>query len=308
LDDLKPHLQVTKDDKTLLDFLSKFNTIGRAFTDREAIEEITYKAAQDCVKDNVNYAEFRFSPVYMAEQYGISEEDVMRGVLDGVKKAKKDFDFDTRLIMIAERQRGSGHARHVAKMAEKHMKDGVVGLDLANDEFNFPPGPYARVFQEAKEAGLKITVHAGEAGGADNVKTSIEDLKADRIGHGVRTFQDPEVEKMVKEKGVTLEMCPTSNVQTGATDSMANHPFKKYYDQGMNVTINTDDPGVSDIDLSNEYQQVVTKFGFSMEDVEKFIMNGIDSAFLPPNEKAGLKAKYHKGIKAAEEKYLLADQ
>ncbi len=302
--ELKPYLQVTKDDKTLLDFIKKFETIGKAFTDKEAIEEITYEAIGDACKDNVKYAEFRFSPVYMASQYGLKEEDVINGVLDGVKKAKKDFDTDVKLIMIVERQMGVKHAAHVESLAEKYMDKGVVGLDLANDEFHYPPGPYAKVFQKAKAAGLHITVHAGEAGGPDNVRVSIEDLKADRIGHGVRTYQDPEVEKLVREKQIPLEMCPTSNVQTGAIDSLEHHPFKKYYQEGIPVTINTDDPGVSDITLTDDYQKIVNQFGFSIDDVERFIMNGIDAAFLPKEEREAMKVKYHKEIEAITNKYL----
>ncbi|MCD4782266.1 MAG: adenosine deaminase [Candidatus Eremiobacteraeota bacterium] len=303
---LKPYLQVTDQDKTLLDFLKKFDTIGKAFTDKDAIEEITYEAVKDANADNVKYAEFRFSPVYMASQYGLKEEDVMKGILDGVKKAKEDFDTDVKLIMIVERQMGVDHAAHVGKMAEQYMDKGVVALDLANDEFHFPPGPYAEVFQKAKDAGLNITVHAGEAGGADNVKVSINDLKADRIGHGVRTFEDPEVEKDVLNKGIPLEMCPTSNIQTGATKSLETHPFKRYYDKGIKVTINTDDPGVSDIVLSDDYYKIVDQFGFSLQDVENFVMNGVDAAFLPQDEKKAMKEKYGKEIAALEEKYLVA--
>jgi len=303
---LKPYLQITGQDKTLLDFLKKFETIGKAFTDKDAIEEITYEAIKDANTDNVKYAEFRFSPVYMASQYGLKEEDVMKGVLDGVKKAKKDFDTDIRLIMIVERQMGPKHAAHVERMAEQYMDKGVVALDLANDEFHFPPGPYAEVFQKAKDAGLNITVHAGEAGGADNVKVSVNDLKADRIGHGVRTFEDPTVEKDVLNKGIPLEMCPTSNVQTGATESLETHPFKRYYDEGIKVTINTDDPGVSDIVLSDDYYKIVDQFGFSLQDVENFVMNGVDAAFLPDSEKKAMKTKYRKKIADLEQKYLLA--
>lgn len=305
--ELKPYLQVTDQDKTLLDFIKKFETIGKAFTDKEAIEEITYEAANDASKDNVKYVEFRFSPVYMASQYGLKEKDVINGVLDGVKKAKENFDIDIKLIMIAERQMGHEHAEHVSKLAQEYMDQGVVGLDLANDEFNYPPGPYAEVFRKAKEAGLHITVHAGEAGGADNVRVSVEDLKADRIGHGVRTEQDPKVEQMIKEKGIPLEMCPTSNVQTGATESLEKHPFKRYYEQDIPVTINTDDPGVSDITLTDDYQKMVNQFGFSIDDVEKFVMNGIDAAFLPKEEREAMRAKYKKEFDSVSQRYLMSE-
>jgi adenosine deaminase len=304
--ELKPHLQITDKDKTLLDFIKKFDTIGKAFTDKDAVEEVTYEAVKDANADNVKYAEFRFSPVYMASQYGMQVEDVMQGVLDGVSKAKKDFDTDIGLIMIVERQMGPDHAAFVEALAEKYMDKGVVALDLANDEFNFPPGPYAKVFQQAKDAGLKVTVHAGEAGGAENVRVSIEDLKADRIGHGVRSFEDPAVEKLIKDRGIPLEMCPTSNVQTGATPSLDSHPFKKYYDEGIPVTINSDDPGVSDITLTDDYVKMVDRFGFTMRDVEKFVMNGLDAAFLPKDEKEALKKKYGTEIAQVEQEYVVA--
>jgi len=295
---LKPYIAITKKDKTLLDFLKKFDTIGKAFADKDAIEEITYESIKDANNDNVKYMELRFSPVYMANQYNLKEDTVMKGVLDGVKKARKDFDTDIGLIMIVERQMGTKHAADVLKLAKKYMPQGVVAMDLANDEYNYPPGPYAEVFKEGKEAGLGITSHAGEAGGADNVRVSIEDLKADRIGHGNRTEEDPAVGKLVKEEGIFIEACPTSNVQTGAAESIAKHPIKRFYDDGYKVGINTDDPSVCDVTLTDEYQKVVTQFGFSAEDVGNFVMNGIDAAFLPKEEREMMKTRYKKKFDA----------
>lgn len=306
--ELIPYLQVTDKDKTLLDFISKFDTIGKVFTDKDAIEEITYEAVKDANNDNVKYAEIRFSPVYMSERYNLDIDEVMQGVFDGLDKAKKEYDTDIGLILIVERQMGVEHAEDVLQLAQKYMDKGVVGLDLANDEYNYPPGPYAPVFQKAKEAGLYVTVHAGEAAGAENVRVSINDLKADRIGHGVRSFEDPTVEQEILEKGIPLEMCPTSNIQTGAAESLDTHPFKRYYDQEINVTINTDDPSVSDITLTDDYYKIIDQFGFSLSDVEQFVMNGIDAAFLPEDEKEAMKVKYQKDIAAIEEKYLLSTQ
>src|SRR5690606_5112544 len=130
-------------------------------------------------KDNVKYLELRFSPMYMALGHGLDMDEVIESVIAGTKRGEEEHGLPTRLIMIVERQMGPEKAAEVEKLAEKYMDQGVVALDLANDEFNYPPGPYAKVFQDAKAAGLKVTVHAGEAGGPENVKTSILDLKAD---------------------------------------------------------------------------------------------------------------------------------
>jgi len=222
-------------------------------------------------------------------------------VVAGTRKAAAETGSKVNLIAIVERQMGPEKAKTVEQLAEKYMDRGVVALDLANDEFHYPPGPYAQVFQDAKKAGLKVTVHAGEAGSADNVKTSIEQLGADRIGHGVRTFEDPAVERMVLERGIPLELNPTSNIQTGAVGSWEQHPLKRFYEEGIEVTINTDDPGVSGIDLSNEYVEAMNRWGLSRDDVEAVILNGVDAAFLPEKDKAELAESFQRQFDSIED-------
>lgn len=298
---LRPYLQVTEKDKTLLDFLKKFDTIGRMFVNREIIEEIGYESVALAARDNVKYLELRFSPLYMAQGHGLDLDEVTRAVIAGVQRGSKEFDLPTSLIMIVERQRGVEDARTVERLAEKYRDQGVVGLDLANDEYNYPPGPYAGVFQDARQAGLHVTVHAGEAAGPENVRTSIQDLGAERIGHGVRTWQDAMVEQLVRQMGIPLELCPTSNVQTGAVGRMQDHPLKRYFDQGMRVTVNTDDPSISGITLSDEIATVVRQFGFSLQDLEKMVQNGVDAAFLPQDRRQELAREVAQGFDAAEE-------
>lgn len=300
LEQLRPFLQVTPEDKTLLDFLKKFDTIGLAFKSKEACRDVTESVIRDAARDNVKYLELRFSPVYMAAQNNLPLEDVMDAVAEGTAKASAETGTKVGLIVIVERQMGPEKAKVAERLAEAYKDRGVVALDLANDEFHYPPGPYAEVFQQAKAAGLKVTVHAGEAGGADNVRTSIEQLGADRIGHGVRTQEDPSVEKLVLDKKIPLEMNPTSNMQTGAASGWSTYPLQRYHAEGIPVTINTDDPAVSGITLGSEYETALQHCGLSLGDLETVIMNGVDAAFLPEAEKKALAETFQRDIDAVK--------
>lgn len=293
---LRPYLQITETDKTLLDFLKKFDTIGKMFVNNGIIEEISYESVKLAAQDNVKYLELRFSPMYMAQTHGLDMEEVVQSVVDGVRRGAEEHDLPTNLIMIVERQMGPEKAAEVGQLAERFRDQGVVALDLANDEFHFPPGPYAQVFQDARKAGLKVTVHAGEAAGPENVKSSILELGADRIGHGVRTWQDAMVEQLVRQMGIPLELCPTSNVQTGAVARLEDHPLKRYLDSGIKVTVNTDDPSISGITLSDEFATVTRQFDLSLGEIEQIVNNGVEAAFLPEDRKKELAAEVARGF------------
>ncbi len=289
---LAPYVQVTDQDKTLLDFIKKFDTIGQVFSSEDAIRELTYQVISDASKDNVKYLELRFSPMYMAQKYDLNLNRVIDSVCKGVEEARKDCDTEVNTILIVERQMGPSKAAQVESLAEEYRDRGVVGLDLANDEANFPPGPYAEIFKKAKAAGLSVTIHAGEAAGPQNVRTAIEELKADRIGHGVRMEEDPTVEQEVIDWHIPVEICPTSNVQTGAVTSIAAHPFKRFLDKGVPVVINTDDPGISNTTLTDEYLKVASQFGISVGQLQHIVMNAVDAAFLSPDRKKSLHDKF----------------
>jgi len=290
--ELAPLVQVTERDHTLIDFIKKFDTIGLLFKNEDAIKEITYQVIADANRDNVKYLELRFSPMYMAVRYNLSLEQVMNAVIKGTEEASKDFDTETKLIVIVERQMGTEKAKQVEELALDYKDRGVVGIDLANDELHFPPGPYAPIFRKAKEAGLGVTIHAGEAGGAENVKIAVEECKADRIGHGVHMADDPNVEEEVAALHIPVEVCPTSNVQTGAVTQLAKHPLKHFIDKGIPVVINTDDPGVSNITLTDEYLKVMNQFSLTLEQIQLMIINGVHAAFLPEYKKIALEKKF----------------
>jgi adenosine deaminase len=294
VEQLRPLMQVTDKDKTLLDFLKKFDTISLAFKSPEAIRDITHRVIENASKENVKYLELRFSPLYMAGCYNLDTHAVMDAVIQGVKDSEKDCDTKTNLIVIMERQMGVDKARQVKDLAleYKAREPRIRALDLANDEFHFPPDPYVGVFKEGEAAGLAHTDHEAEAGPARNAEVSIEQSGSQRIGHGIRVADDPAVEKLVKDRGVTLEMCPTSNLQTGAAADIAHYPMRRFYDEGIKVTVNTDDPAVCGTTLKKEYYRVVTELGFSVPELEHMIMNGVEAAFLTPGERDSLRQQF----------------
>lgn len=296
LDELRALVQVTEHDKSLLDFLSKFHVIGGLFVNPEVVEQLTYHSVAEAAADNVVYLELRCSPYYIAKGHNLDVDEVMRAITRGVSRAGKEHDIHVNLILIVERQCGLEPAALVASLAEKYQGDGVVALDLANDEFNYPPGPFAPIFRRARNAGLNITVHAGEAAGPDNIRTAISDLSAQRIGHGVRAFHDPLVETLLRDTGIPLELCVTSNVQTQAVERLSAHPLRRYFDQGIKVTLNTDDPGTSAISLSGEYLICARDFAFNAHEIEILLRNGIDAAFAAPELKRSLQERITLGM------------
>lgn len=309
---LKPYVQVTDQDKTLIDFLKKFDIIGKLFVNKKAIREITEQCIADAKGENVKAMELRFSPMYMAASANMDMKDVVDAVIDGAKRGEKKYGVKTGLIMIIERQMGPDKGQSIEELAKQYgdsslapiktetvgekaalpgLRKGILGIDLANDEFHFPPGPYSAVFRAAEKDYLHRTVHAGEALGSDSVKVALENCGAERIGHGVRAMEDPELVKKLQQQGVTLEMCPTSNIQTQAVQDFKSHPLKKFYDQGLKVTINTDDPAVCDTDMNKEFERAILNMGCTLDDVKRMNLYAVDALFFPGPLKAALKSE-----------------
>ena len=276
---LRPFIQVGPEDRSLVDFLKKFHLIGRLFTSPAAVEELTYACIADAARDNVRYLELRFSPVYMASEAGLNPKEVMSAVCRAARQGREDLGIVCPLIVLVERQLPIYHAWQAEHLAEMFQDQGVTALDLANDEAHYPPGPFAPVFQRAKRAGLKITVHAGEAAGPENIHTAVLDLCADRIGHGVRAREDSAVIELLRERRIPLELCFTSNLQTLAVASPEDYPLRFYDQAGVIVTIHTDDPGVCGVQLTDELFKLVRLYDFSLNDLRRFTQNSAKAAF-----------------------------
>ncbi|RME89384.1 MAG: adenosine deaminase [Anaerolineae bacterium] len=273
---------------TFSNFLEKFKTLRLFYRSPEVIHRITREAIEDAAQDNVRYLELRFTPVALSRAERFPLEDVTDWVCETAQEAAREFDIPVRLIASMNRHESVALAEQVAWIAAERLDRGIVGLDLAGNEAEFDAAPFAPLFREARQAGLRITVHAGEWGGAENVRQAIELLGAERIGHGVRVMEDPSVVALARERGTVFEVCVTSNYQSGVVASVAEHPLPRMLQAGLNVTVNTDDPSVSRINLTHEYRLVCEELGLSLEELEERILAAARAAFLPQDERRAL--------------------
>ena len=223
---------------------------------------------------------------------------VVDWVIESVREASAQFGVLVRLIANINRHESLAQAKKVLEIALERKDKGIVGIDLAGNEAEFPAEPFGELFSLAKELGLRLTIHAGEWGGAENVKQAIEVFGAERIGHGIRVIEDPNVVAIAREHGTVFEVCVTSNHHSGAVDTLPAHPIKQMMDQGLKVTINTDDPSISRIDLSNEYQTVSALFGISISGLEKRVLAAAEAAFLSPEIRRRLADKISQEFKS----------
>ncbi len=281
---------------TFTNFLEKFKTLRLFYRSPEVIARVTREAVEDAARDNVRYMELRFTPVALSRAERFPLHDVMDWVCESATQTAEKFGIGGKLIASVNRHESTELAEQVAWIASNYQHKGIVGLDIAGNEAEFSGKPFAPIFREAKESGLKITVHAGEWGGAENVREAIEVLGADRVGHGVRVLEDPDVVALAKERGTIFEVCVTSNHQSGVTPTLKSHPLPKMIEAGLKTTINTDDPSISRISLSSEFQMAHEKLGLSMKNLKEQTMNAVESAFLSDEERERLVKEFKKGL------------
>src|SRR5215207_1121657 len=291
-------VQVQEADKfTFQNFLAKFNTLRLFYRSPDVIHRITREAIEDAAKDNVKYMELRFTPVALSRAERFPIHDVMDWVMSSAQEAAKKHGVIVHLIASVNRHESTELAEQVAWLAVEHIKNGLVGLDLAGNEAEFKTEPFYGIFKEARESGLHVTIHAGEWGPASNVKEAIEEIGAERIGHGVRVLEDKDVVALVRERGTAFEVCVTSNYQSGVVNSIDTHPLMTMLDLGVNVTINTDDPSISRITLSHEYYTACEDLRMPQNTLRQRIIAAAEAGFLAQNEKETLVKQLHKELK-----------
>lgn len=271
-------LRVTNDCASLFEYLEKFQLPAALLQTAANLERVTYEAVEDASKANVKYIEIRFAPQLHVEK-GLSLEKTVSAVLAGMKAGEQASGTIARLILICLRNHPIEMNWQVLEQAKAFFGKGVVGIDLAGDEAGFPPELHQAVFEEAHRLGIPITIHAGEAAGAENIRTSIASLHACRIGHGVRLEQDPALLQVVREQRIALEMCLSSNIQTKASPSWDAHPIRRYYDQDLTVTVNTDNTTVSNTTLNTEYERLMHYHDFRIDELQRMNAYAIEASF-----------------------------
>ena len=295
---LSTMVQVQEEDKfTFQNFLSKFNTLRLFYRSPDVIHRITREAIEDAAKDNIRYMELRFTPVALSRAERFPLHDVVDWVIHSTKEASEKSGVIVRLIASVNRHESVDLAEQVAWLAIEHLDDGMVALDLAGNEAEFPTQPFYGLFKEAKQAGLRLTIHAGEWGPARHVKEAIEELGAERVGHGVRTLEDHNIVDLARERGTAMEVCITSNYQSGVVQSLSTHPLMAMMNAGLNVTINTDDPSISRITLSHEYYTACEDLQMPQNTLRERIIAAAQAGFLAEGEKVNLVEQLKRDLK-----------
>lgn len=287
LEALRPHVQVTEAQPGIMAFIAKFKWMTAVLVDYDACERIGYENLLDAKNQGIDYIELRFSPLFMAQAHGLDPAGISAAVAAGVQLGVTETGVKANLIGILSRHFGPEQAMAELK-ALLANREHFVALDLAGDEAHFPGQLFVEHFRLAREAGWQVTVHAGEAAGAVSIWQAIRELGAVRIGHGVRAMDDPALVDHMLANRIGVEANLTSNVQTSTVASYAAHPLKAMLEAGLLATINTDDPGISNITLPHEYEQAAPKAGLAIEQIHQAQRNALQLAFLPERDKLEL--------------------
>lgn len=294
---LREHMYV-RDARNLVDYLARFDITLSVLQTTDALDRVAYELAEDAARENVRYMEVRYSPVLNTRE-GLSMHEVVQASLRGLHRAADDFGIRTNVIICALRQMSPETSVELARVAADFKDRGVVAFDLAGPEYDHPPKKHEAAFRVAAHANLGVTVHAGEAFGPDSIRQALHDCGADRIGHGTRLHEDAELMRYVNDFRMPLEICLTSNVQTRVVESLATHPAAKYFDDGLVVTLNTDNRLMSGTTVTDEYAHAHEQLGFGWTELTAIARMGFESAFLPWHEKRTLLAEVDAEIQAS---------
>lgn len=295
LEEFKELVMVDEKNDSLIEYLEKFKYPGKVMQEKENLERITYELLEDLDKQNVMYVEIRFAP-YLHMEKGLTFDEVINSVIKGLNKGIEEFEIDGNLILIGMRNEKLEKIIELVKEGQKYLNKGVVGIDIAGDEENYPPEIHKEAFLLAEELGYNITVHAGETGNEKNIWTAIEELKAKRIGHGIAAIKDVKLMEELRNKEIFLELCPTSNMQTKAVKNKEDYPIKDFMNRGIKITINTDNTTVSRTSLEKEYQFIMDNYNISYTEIVQLIKNSIDASWVSYEKKDVMKERLRKSL------------
>lgn len=273
-------------------FVDIYVAITRCLRSAQDYELIAYEFGAEMARQNIRYAEATFTPG-THNALGVPFDIYFAGLTKGRERARAEFGVEMGWIFdIVRDNRDPKHPEYTLWAAREGMKDGVVALGLGGHEAPNPPDAFAVWFERAREAGLHTIPHAGETSGPASVWSSIRLLKAERLGHGVRSIEDPALVEYLAESGIPLEVCPTSNIRLGLYSGVDTHPMRRLHDAGVTVTINSDDPPLFNTTLNNEVALLYSGFGFDIDTIDEIILNGVQYSCLQADRKAAMLAQF----------------
>ncbi len=281
--------------RNLEEYLDRFHLTLSIMQDAPAIERIAYELAEDHARENVRYVEARFCPILNADGE-LDAHEALEAVLAGLKRAEQDFAIQTGVIVCALRSLPASVSTDMAELAVAYADKGVCAFDVAGAEAGNPVKNHLDALHTADAAGLPITIHAGEGFGAASIRQAVDDGRAGRIGHGTRLREDPALLAQVRDAGIALEVCQTSNVQTRVAPSHAEHPLKHYYDEGLTVCICTDNRLMSGVTLTEEFERARDDLGFDRDGLVRVARMGFESAYVDFEVKAELLAGFDRDV------------
>jgi len=294
VESLRPYVQVTDPHPGVMAFIAKFKWMVAVLVDYPACYRVAYENVLDAANEGLDYVELRFSPLFMAEPHGLDPIGVVEAVVCGTEAGSQKANIPTNLIGILSRTYGEEIAwEELAALLTQ--ADHLVALDLAGDEANFPGARFSAHCRKAQEAGLALTIHAGESAGAESVWQAIRDLGAVRIGHAIHAVEDDQLMDYIVANEIGIECNLTSNVQTSTVLNYASHPIKTFLEHGALATINTDDPGISGITLPHEYEVAAPAAGLTTGQIHVAQRNALEVALLTMAEKEALLVKKSSG-------------
>ena len=282
--DLKDLLIVEEKVQNLEDYLQRFEITLSVMQTAESLERCTYELIEDAASENVRYIEIRYSPI-LHTKCGLTMEETVNAVKCGLKRGKKDFGTHSGIIICGIRDISPKISLQLAEVAVAYKDRGVVGFDLAGAEENFPAKKHRDAFYLIQNNNINSTIHAGEEYGPESIHQAIHYCSANRIGHGTKLYEDTELMNYVNSHRIALEICLSSNIHIGSVGSLHDHPFKKYFDENLRVTLNTDNRLMSNTTLTDEFILAADTFKLNYGNICTIIINGFKSAFLPHNKR-----------------------
>jgi adenosine deaminase len=288
VEELRERTRIRAPLRDLQEVIASFAVTQKVLCSYEALRRVACENVEDAWRDGVKLLELRFAPAFIAAGKNLGNEEIIEGVLDGVADGLERYPIEAGLIGILPRTASPEANRAATADLIRYARgahrgaDRLVGFDLADSETAIPAEDFLPLVEQARAAGLGITVHSGENTSAEAVRKTLELFRPSRIGHGIRAWEEPETVEQLRRLGVHLEICPTSNWLTRSVASLEAHPLPGLYRAGVSLSINSDDPRLMDIDLVHEYELCARLYGFSLADFQTINRSAAQASFLPP--------------------------